>query len=150
MSVTVRWFGDKAHARLRDAAAGAIRAAAALVQTRARILCNAPAKRMRRRRRRTTPRGPRGSWYTEFVGSAPGQPPMLRTSFGRRNILTEFYADSITAKVGPSVNADYMAYLELGTAKIAPRPWLSRALREVRPAIDALLRGALGKAAGGR
>lgn len=143
MTVIVRWHGEQAQARLRRAAAQAIRQAATLLHTRARLLCNRPAKRIRMRRRRTTKAGPAGSQYTLFIGSAPGQPPMVRTSFGRRHILMEYDAKALTARVGPAENAAYMAYLELGTQRIAPRPWLRRALQETRPAIETLMRSTL-------
>lgn len=147
--VRIEWYGDKHLAALRREIDAALLRAAALVQTRARILCNQPAQRVRMRRRRATVRGPKGSQRTEYIGSAPGQPPMVRTSFGRRNILMEYDRATQRARIGPAMNAAYMAYLELGTGRIAPRPWLRRAAEECRAAIDALIGAAVRRAAGG-
>ncbi len=126
MGVTVRW--DNVRVRDRNIHA-AIRRAAVYLMTRARLLCSRPALRIRMRRRRTTNRGPRGSQYTVYVGSAPGQPPMVRTGFGRRSIIFEYNSRAYVARVGPTRNAAYMAYLELGTDRIAPRPWLLPAMQ---------------------
>lgn len=146
MGSVVKWYGDQELSRLRKAAGDAIRRSAVLLQTRARLLASRPAERIRRKRHRTTTAGPPGSGYTEFIASRPGQPPALRTGFGRRNILMEFVPDQLLARVGPSKQADYMAYLELGTQHISPRPWLRTAVEQSRPAIRALIETALHKA----
>ncbi len=138
----IRWYGDQHLAKLQSEASKGVQRAGALLLTRARLLANKPAKRIRKRRTRTTSAGPKGSQYTVFVGSSPGEPPKVRTGFGRRNILMEFYRPQLIARVGPAANADYMAYLELGTATIEPRPWLKPALEQSRAAIEALLTAA--------
>lgn len=148
MSVMVRWYGDRVLEVLHRQLGQAVRQAGVLLQTRARLLCNRPARRIRRTRRRTTKAGPKGSQYTEFLGSAPGQPPMVRTSFGRRNILMEYNEGTKIARVGPAKAADYMAYLELGTQHIKSRPWLRRAMDESRSAIQVLIQTALHRAVG--
>lgn len=141
----IRWHGDEQQRHIREALDKAIRQGAVLVQTKARMLCNRPAIRVRKKRVRRTAAGSKGSRYTIFFGSLPGQPPMLRTGFGRRNILVEYDAATLTARIGPSKNAIYMAYLEVGTDRIAPRPWLKRAAEETEPEIRRLLEQALGK-----
>jgi|YNPMSStandDraft_1061717.scaffolds.fasta_scaffold15627_4 HK97 gp10 family phage protein len=143
MGVTVRWLGDRVLQDLDRTLDQALQRAASLLLTQARLACNRPAKRIRRKRRRTTSAGPKGSQYTVFIGSAPGQAPMVRTSFGRRNILMEYYPETKTARVGPATNAAYMAYLELGTDRIEPRPWLRPTLDRCRGAVENLLRSAL-------
>lgn len=143
MGATIRWLGDRVQADLHRTIDSALQRAAALVMTQARLACSRPAKRIRVKRKRTTSAGPKGSQYTIFIGSRPGEPPMVRTSFGRRNILMEYHPDSKVARVGPAANAAYMAYLELGTERIAPRPWLKPTLDRCRSAIDTLLRTAL-------
>jgi HK97 gp10 family phage protein len=143
MGVTVRWLGDRVLQDLDRTLDQALQRAASLLLTQARLACNRPAKRIRRKRRRTTSAGPKGSQYTVFIGSAPGQAPMVRTSFGRRNILMEYYPETKTARVGPAPNAAYMAYLELGTDRIEPRPWLRPTLDRCRGAVENILRSAL-------
>lgn len=86
--------------------------------------------------------------------SAPGDPPALRTGQGRASIGYRTSADSRTVEpvpipqesaegvsvmVGSAV--DHMVYLELGTATIAPRPWLRRAAVEMRERVRDVLKG---------
>lgn len=146
MAGMVRWYGDRVAADLERSAAEGVQRAGSLLMTRARLLASRPAKRIRHKRTRRTTAGARGSQYTEFIGSSPGQPPKLRTGFGRRNILMEFFRNKLIARIGPAANADYMAYLELGTANIRPRPWLKPAIQQSRAAIQALLVAAMRRA----
>ena len=143
MAGRVRWYGDRVAAELQRSAAEGVQRAGSLLQTRARLLANRPARRIRRKRTRATTAGPKGSQYTEYVGSRPGQPPALRTGFGRRSITMQFLRQRLVARVGPAANAVYMAYLELGTARIKPRPWLKPAIQQSLPAIRALLANAM-------
>jgi len=69
--------------------------------------------------------------------SKPGEPPRKRTGFGQRGIVREF--DGLTARVGVTKNALYMAYLELGTSRIAKRPWVVSTLRKHRNLIGKLM-----------
>lgn len=57
--------------------------------------------------------------------SAPGEPPKTDRGGLVRNITTEFSkSDRLEATVGSRSNAPYGKYLELGTLRIKPRPWL--------------------------
>jgi hypothetical protein len=86
MSVTVRWSGHILAQQQRQRLHAAILRSAVLIHNRARVLCSQSAKRITRRRTRTTSAGRRGSTYTHYVPSRPGQPPALRTGFGRSSI----------------------------------------------------------------
>lgn len=141
----LRWYGDRIEGALLGAARDAVRQAGMYLVTLARLTCNKPATRLKRRRRRTTSGGPKGSSYTAYVASRPSQPPALRTGFGRRNIDMEFDPDALTARVGVRADAVYMVYLELGTDRIDPRPWLKPATEQSRSAIDAIMRTALAR-----
>lgn len=112
--------------------------AANIVRTRAIVLVSKPAKRIRKKRKRDTSKGKKGSQYTVFIGSKPGEPPQVRRSFGRKNVAVEYNQNSLFARLGIRKNAAYMAYLEVGTGRIAPRPWLTRALDESRAALQQL------------
>ena len=71
---------------------------------------------------------------TPHVPSSPGEPPRIDTKKLHDSITTETQQDgnhSIQTRVG--TNVDYGRYLELGTRKILPRPWL-------RPALNAVAR----------
>jgi hypothetical protein len=138
MSVTVRWNGHMLAQQQQQRMHAAILRSAVLIHTRARALCSVPAQRITRRRTRTTSAGPRGSTYTHYVPSQPGQPPALRSGFGR-SAITWWQVDDLAIRVGIRANGIYMAYLETGTRRIARRPWLSRALEECRNVVTALL-----------
>lgn len=115
-------------------------AAAHIVRIRAITLASRPAKRIRKRRKRNTSKGRKGSQYTVYVGSRPGQPPQARRGFGHlpMNVHVEYYPSNLAARLGVLKSARYMAYLEVGTSRIAPRPWLTRALDETSAALKAL------------
>ena len=148
MAVTVRWRGQVVAQAMESAVDAAVKRAAALVMIRARVLCSRPAKRIRVKRKRTTSAGPRGSQYTIYAGSAPGQPPMVRTGFGRRSIIMDYDPPRKVARAGPTVNAAYMAYLELGTEHIEPRPWLLPAMRQSEPQVMMILTSTLQRVMG--
>jgi HK97 gp10 family phage protein len=77
-------------------------------------------------------RRPQGGRYR---ASAPGEPPAVRTGNLRDSISEPDVRKSSGALVGQiTIAAPYAGYLERGTGRIAPRPF-------VRPAIDALLKG---------
>jgi HK97 gp10 family phage protein len=62
--------------------------------------------------------------------SAPGDPPAVDTGRLRGSTQSEVMATSSGAFGIVSVNTEYAAYLEFGTEKIAPRPFMSAVLRE--------------------
>lgn len=72
--------------------------------------------------------------------SKPGEPPRLRTGFGRDNIVWESNDSQSDprVRVGSTKNGIYMIYLELGTRRIAPRPWLVATLLKFKQAIGQL------------
>lgn len=80
------------------------------------------------------------------VPSAPGEPPHLRTGTLRRSIDHETLRlgnREFVGRVGPTgAAAKYGTYLELGTRKMAPRPYLRPALDSQRKQIVAEIRRA--------
>lgn len=130
-------FDDRSRA-MRKAAWDLVTAAANIVRNQAVRLVSTPAKRIRKKRRRDTSGGKRGSQYTIFIGSKPGQPPQVRRGHGRKHIAIEMHESRLTALLGVRKPAAYMALLEVGTPRIAPRPWLTRALRESASALRAM------------
>jgi hypothetical protein len=71
--------------------------------------------------------GPKGSQYTVYENpSQPGEPPHLITGTGLSNIIYELSddPDKPAARVGVMKGGIHMAYLELGTKRVEPRPWL--------------------------
>ena len=59
--------------------------------------------------------------------SSPGEPPKKLTGTLRIGVLQEKELLVPEARVG--TNVPYGKWLEMGTRKMAPRPWLSAALR---------------------
>jgi len=144
MSGTVTYRGDQVYAALQRRVKDAVRRSAVLLHSRSQQLVNKPTQKVRKKRQRTTSKGKKGSQYTAHVGvSKPGEPPRTRTTHGREGIRFELASDGLSAKVGPSRNAQYMAFLQLGTRHIAPRPWLTKAIDQTKPAIKTLLEAAM-------
>lgn len=106
-----------------------------------------PNSGVRVRRKRDTSRGAKGSTFTIYPRpSKPGEPPRLRTGFGRQNIVLQFSGwktGDPWVRVGVTRNALYMFFLEVGTRFIARRPWMLSTLMRYREQIGNLaLRGA--------
>lgn len=59
--------------------------------------------------------------------SKPGDPPNTDTGDLVKSIFLEFENGAKTAKIGTRLK--YGAWLEFGTLKMAPRPWLSKAFK---------------------
>lgn len=60
--------------------------------------------------------------------SAPGDFPAKQTGWLRSSMAYEIDRENLTAKVGTAVN--YGRYLEMGTSRMAARPWLLRSAAE--------------------
>ena len=74
----------------------------------------------------------RGVMRRQPMPSRPGHPPRIDTGVLVKSIMSETHRsqNSIETRVG--TNIDYGLYLELGTEKMAPRPWLRPAFRTLR------------------
>jgi len=70
--------------------------------------------------------------------SRPGEPPRKITGWLQRNVVYELDVGGLKARVGLAANATYGAYLELGTHRVRPRPWLLSTLEQERPYMAAL------------
>jgi len=98
--------------------------------------------------RRSTPSGRlykikgKRSKARDHRASAPGQPPAVDTGRLWSSIGVDVRNDGLAADIGPTVF--YGKYLELGTKKMAPRPFMEPAmeanegpfLRAIQAAID--------------
>lgn len=76
--------------------------------------------------------------------SNPGEPPRKRTGWLQRNILYELDEAAKTGRVGIGRLALYGAYLELGTRRMAARPFLLATLDKHRQQLEALAAGIKG------
>ncbi len=70
--------------------------------------------------------------------SAPGDAPAPDTGRLRNSTQGEVFATSDGALGVVSVNTEYAAALELGTERIAPRPFISRLASEYAPRLAAV------------
>lgn len=71
--------------------------------------------------------------------SKPGEPPHIDTGGLRKSIFWELLEDGLSVRVGTTV--DYGLFLEEGTSKMAPRPYLRPSLIEMQARIKAILVG---------
>jgi HK97 gp10 family phage protein len=74
--------------------------------------------------------------------SAPGQPP--KTDTGRLVASITHNFEHMSAEVGSDVL--YAPYLEMGTSKMSPRPWLKPSLDENEGNIQRLITDAVNRA----
>lgn len=65
--------------------------------------------------------------------SMPGEYPAMVTSHLRRNINWERIAGRLAVRVG--TNVEYGKFLEVGTRKIAKRPWMTLTNRQTKTQI---------------
>ena len=70
------------------------------------------------------------------TASAAGQPPATDTGFLVNNIVLDIDNNGLGANV--ESRADYSAFLEFGTSKMAARPFMQPALEENKPKINRL------------
>ena len=66
------------------------------------------------------------------VPSRPGEPPHIDTKTLHDSIMTETQKESDSVETRVGTNVKYGLYLELGTVKMLPRPFLRPALAKER------------------
>lgn len=84
-------------------------------------------------------KGPKGVHYEGQNPSAPGEPPHKITGFLQRSIAYEMAADRMSGSVG--TNVEYGFFLEVGTSRMAARPWLRSTLEAEAAAIRRIIAG---------
>jgi hypothetical protein len=75
--------------------------------------------------------------------SKPGDPPNTDTGRAVQSIKLDFQKAGLIGRVG--TNLRYLRDLEFGTKNIAPRPWLSAAVKEASKEIAEIFRKAFKK-----
>lgn len=138
MSVDLNWNGDAAEAYIRKRALMALHRACMEITRRAKQLISVSGTGSMLSSGAVVPKvkgGPRNAKtvYGAFP-SAPGEPPHKQTGFLRESVTYETDEDSLTGRVG--TNVEYGKFLELGTSKMKPRPWLRRAAYETKDRVD--------------
>jgi phage gpG-like protein len=126
MSARIEWAGDEVKKKVHSAAVQFLTLACLLIVRRAKELLSTPGTGK-----------VKGKQTGPVVHSAPGDSPFKQTGRLRASVTYEVDEKALEARVG--TNVDYGMYLELGTKKgIRPRPWLRRALDEVKAQIQSL------------
>lgn len=122
----VKWDETEVRRVIRDETVKLLGAAAVVVQNRARELLS------------VTGTGGEGGKKRRYGSnpSRPGEPPHKQYGHLRRSVAREVDRATLTARVG--TNLKYGRCLELGTVRMAARPWLRRALAESRERIAGL------------
>lgn len=72
-----------------------------------------------------------------MIESLAKQAAPVRTGNLRNSISFDVSADGLTAEIGPT--ASYAPFLEYGTSRMAPRPFLMPAAEAVQPQFEAAL-----------
>lgn len=147
MANVIRFHGKQFIQGFEKATATGLLRAGAFYHTACQRAVSVPNSGVRVRRKRDTSRGKAGSTFTIYPRpSKPGEPPRLRTGFGRKSIVRNWSGWKTKdpwVRVGVTRNGIYMFFLETGTRTIARRPWLTAVLMKYRTQIGNLaLRGA--------
>lgn len=82
----------------------------------------------------------RGSYTIYPNPSKPGEAPRKRTGWLQRNVVYFIDRGNLSSRVGLTANARYGIALELGTRKMAARPWLLATAQRLAPRIADMMR----------
>ena len=127
MSVTLKWYGSQVKTRLRGITGKRVRRAVIFL-----------ASAIKKELGRSQPTRGVGAAKVGLDPSRPGEYPKKVMGHLRRGIAWEYDAGSMTGRVG--TNVEYGKFLELGTRKMARRPWLSKGLKNNRREIIRILK----------
>jgi len=117
VAAELTWNGSEFRNYLKKATAAGIKRATIYLHTEAKRAVSKPNSGK-------DVKSPSGSVRIYPNPSKPGEPPRLRTGWGRRHIVFEFDESKAAGRVGVSKPGLYMFYLEVGTRRISRRPWL--------------------------
>lgn len=103
---------------------------------------NVPNTGVRRKHRTRKTKSGRAATHTVYPHpSRPGEPPRKRTGWLQRNVNYELDRKRLAGRIGIATNAKYGAFLELGTRRMQPRPFLLSTIRANMDAARAIMRG---------
>lgn len=130
--MAIKWNGELAKRVIADATFEGIAAGAVAFHSGLQEALNTSAGPYRRVRTRNTSRGKKGSSYTAYKNPAgPGESPHKRTGWLQQWTIYELDRATISARIGVTRNATYGLFLELGTRKMRPRPFILKTLRKL-------------------
>lgn len=127
--MAMKWHGEEALKRIHAEVGNRLQGAAMFIQGRVREALSVAQPT------RLTHPAAGGSRRIGLDPSRPGEYPKKVTGFLRRGVAYEVDRTRLRARVG--TNVPYGKYLELGTRKMAARPWLLRTVTLHNAAIRA-------------
>jgi HK97 gp10 family phage protein len=141
MAGSFKWHGEEIQAQIRSELVKRVQAASLTVWNHAKELVNTDGTEKSKNASKRDGKGRflKGSGRLVYGAnpSAPGEPPHKQTGRLLGSVAWEVDKNSLVGRVG--TNLDYGRFLELGTQKMAARPWLRRALREMTARVKAIL-----------
>lgn len=138
MASSLKWNGKEFAAKLEAATTEGLMRAGQFYHTKCVMAVSKPNTGRSVKVKRQTPGGNKRTRTVYPNPSKPGESPRLRTGFGRKNIVVNHDKRGRWTRVGVSKNGIYMFYLEVGTRRIARRPWLLKTLMENQEMIGKL------------
>lgn len=138
MASQLKWNGKQFEAMLKKATSDGLKRAGVFYHSKCQQAVSRPNTGRSVKIKRRVPGGNKRTRTIYPNPSKPGEPPRLRTGFGRKNIVINHDPKGRYVRVGIAANAMYMFYLEVGTRSIARRPWLLRTLMDNQQVIGAL------------
>jgi hypothetical protein len=135
VSLQIKMHDRQLDRMLRQSTARGLQRAGAFYYSKCRQAVSRPNTGTRRKRTRG-----KGQYTVYDHPSQPGEPPRLRTGQGRDETVYGYNGnkDDPIVRVGVTRKGIYMLYLELGTRRIQPRPWLLATLKQFRDMIGRL------------
>jgi HK97 gp10 family phage protein len=131
--MSLDWFGDKVNAKLREENIKRLARAAIFLENEIKGQLGVKGAAISGR--------DKSGRFTQAVyeASAAGDFPHLQTGELRRSVTHEVDESKMVARVG--TNKLYARFLEMGTGKMEPRPFLERTLEANRPQLREILTG---------
>jgi HK97 gp10 family phage protein len=128
--MSLRWYGDKVTNKFQRQVRRNVTDACLVVESTAKGLMG------RGGRTESGEAGEKAQKINSYH-SKPGEPPRVQTGTLRRSITHEIHPILPIGRVG--TNVKYGKFLEFGTRRMAPRPWLRLALAKSRDKIKRIM-----------
>ncbi len=136
----LEWNAEAVTAEIELSAGEAIARATVYLWTQCTLAVGISNPGERRKHRTKKTKSGRAVSYTVYPHpSKEGEAPRKRTGWLQRNIVYE--VSETVGRVGVRENALYGAFLELGTRKMKPRPWLLATARKYFRQLQAIIVG---------
>lgn len=138
MASSLKWNGKEFADKLEAATTEGLMRAGQFYHTKCVLAVSKPNTGRSVKVKRQTPGGNKRTRTVYPNPSKPGESPRLRTGFGRKNIVVNHDKRGRWTRVGVTMNGIYMFFLEVGTRRIARRPWLLKTLMDNQEMIGKL------------